>query len=129
MGMHMNRYVRVFGTDCPHDQTACGWLHDSRHGLDGDYMDVVLYKPVDNLHVVLEAVLGARRKHITCIHDGSFDETSGCVNRFDSYLQILQVIEAVKDAENIDACLLCQADEVEEGILWESQMSLETAAH
>ena len=78
---------------------------------------------IDTLHVVLKVVLLVRVKHVTAVAHGAFSNTSCLEDGLDSNLELLHVVEGIKDAEDIHAALLCLLAEVGNGIVGQRRVS------
>ena len=61
-----------------------------------------------------------RIQHISRIAYGGFDNPSSFLNGLDADFKLINVIECVEDAENVDTVFLCILAEVIDGIVRQS---------
>mmetsp|Transcript_25141 Transcript_25141/g.42062 ORF Transcript_25141/g.42062 Transcript_25141/m.42062 type:complete len:238 (-) Transcript_25141:1913-2626(-) len=96
--------LRANGT---HQHPGSLGFEQARHVLDGKEVNVTRHELSDEVDVVVQVVLGARGiRHVTGVADGGLDHAPGLVHRLDAELEVLDVVERVKHAEDVDAAVL-----------------------
>jgi hypothetical protein len=87
---------------------GCGGFAESCHILDGEDMGADAFEFLSEIHIVVEAVLGATRIcDVAGVADGCFTNSPGLDHAFHRHTHVGEPVEAVEDAEHIDAGIRC----------------------
>lgn len=95
-------------------------LQHTSHILDTENVRANLDDLVNEAEVVVEVVLLAGVQHVTAVADGTFDDTTGSHDSLHTDLELVDVVQGVKDTEDIDTILLGLLTEVVDGVIREA---------
>ncbi len=123
VGVHVDRQVGVSLANGADEEGSSVGLENTSHILDTKNMNVEVHELVDKFEVVLEVVLLVGVEHVTAEADGTFNNTTSLVDSLDTNLELVNVVQGVKDTENIDTVLLGLLDELVDGIVGEGRVS------
>src|ERR1041384_1975284 len=76
-----------------------------------------LHDLVNYIQVVLQVVLLLGVKHIAGVANSTLGYTASLENSLDTDFELVDVVESIKDTENVDTILLGLLDEVLDGIV------------
>ncbi|KAH3659409.1 hypothetical protein OGATHE_006293 [Ogataea polymorpha] len=117
VGVDVDRNRRILLSDTADQQLCRGRLQSTGHVLDTKQMGAHLHNLVDGLQVVLEIVFLAWLEHVSRVANSGFDHTSGLLDGVDADLQLLQIVQSIKDSENVHSGVLSLLHKVVYGVV------------
>lgn len=109
--------IGVSLTDGANEESGSMGLENTSHVLDSKNVDIKLNQLVDEVEVVLKVVLLVRVEHVTAEANGTLHNTAGLVDGLDADLELVNVVQGIKDTENVDTVLLGLVDELVDGVV------------
>mmetsp|Transcript_19968 Transcript_19968/g.42316 ORF Transcript_19968/g.42316 Transcript_19968/m.42316 type:complete len:851 (-) Transcript_19968:309-2861(-) len=118
--MHVDREVRELGSQRGHQHRGRGWLHQARHVLDPQDVDARVHQLARKTQVVLQVVLGPRRvAEVRRVANGALRHRPFRLqDRLDAEEEVVDVIERVKDPEDVDAARVRLLDKLLDEVVW-----------
>src|SRR5271156_6719419 len=112
MGMYMNRQIRILLPDRS-DQKCCRTrLHNSRHILNPKNMNSSRNNLIHQSHIILQIILLLRIQHVATETDRPLTNSTRLLYSVNPNHDVLQIIQRVKNTENINPILLCLLTEI-----------------
>lgn len=119
VGVDVDRKVGVLLADAANEEGSSLGLENTSHILDTKDVDAELNNLVDEREVVLQVVLLLGVQHVARVADGALNDTSSLLGRIDTESKLVDVVQGIKDTENVDTVLLGVLAEVVDGIVGE----------
>jgi hypothetical protein len=120
VGVDVDRKVGILLADGANKKSSSLRLEDTSHILDTQDMSSQRHDLVDQAKVVLKVVFLVGVEHISRVTDSSLNDTTSSLDGLDTNLELVNVIQSVKDTENVDTVLLGLFAEVVNGIVGET---------
>ena len=115
--VHVDGEVWVLLADGTDELRRRRRFQDAGHVLDAQHVGSHLDDPVDETHVVGQVVFLVRVEHIAAVADRRFHDAASLLDGLDAHLELVHIVESVKDAKDVDAVLLGVLAEVVDGIV------------
>lgn len=122
VGVNVNWQVRVLLADASNQEFGSVGLQHTGHILDTKNVDIEGNKLLDKVHVVGQVVLLGGVEHITRDTNSTFNNTASLVNGLDADFELGDVVQGIKDSENVDTILLGLLDEVLNGVVGQGRV-------
>src|ERR1700753_3273542 len=113
----MNRHLWVLLAQSSNKFCSGSWFENTSHVLETKNMSSHVDDLVSQLHVIFEVVLLLWVQHVTTVTHCTFSYTTCFEHSLDTDFELFNVIESIKDTENINTILLCLFAEVINGII------------
>mmetsp|Transcript_18872 Transcript_18872/g.54649 ORF Transcript_18872/g.54649 Transcript_18872/m.54649 type:complete len:333 (-) Transcript_18872:914-1912(-) len=102
--MNVNGHIGKLGPQGAHEHLGRAGGEQTGHILDGKGMDAHVGQFTGEIDVIFEIVLALGGVgDISRVADGALDESTGGTGGVDSELEIVEIIERIKDAEDVDS--------------------------
>src|SRR5271170_89743 len=112
MGMYMNGQIRILLPDRSDQQGCRTRFHNSRHILNPKNMDPRRNNFIHQFHIILQIILLLRIQHVATETDRPLTNSTRLLYSVNPNHDILQIIQRVKNTENINPILLCLLTEI-----------------
>jgi hypothetical protein len=124
MTMYVDWEVRIFLADGSYQHRGSFRFEYSSHILDAKDVSANFYNLVNHVHVIIQIVLLLGIEHVSTVTYRCLDHTASSMHSFDADFELVDVIQCVKDTENVDSISLGLFTEMVNSVVWKSALTL-----